>query len=212
MKKALVALNGERHIDLSVLEPWMPFECIIGADGGNNLLDLLGLSPDIILGDFDSSVKERLNSRFEDKEMRVYPTEKDFTDAELALKCAFEKGCDPVIVIGAFGGRIDHFLGNIGLLEKYPQLIFLDNYHQIELLVGETYKKIKKGYQFVSLIPFSKTVKGIDLEGFKYPLDDATIQRGESIGISNELVMDEGIVHIREGKVLLIQSNEVLVR
>lgn len=212
MKRALVALNGERQISRETLEKWMPFDCIIGADGGNALLECLALKPDIILGDFDSAVKEGLQARYSDKEMRVYPTEKDFTDAELALKCASEQACDEVLVIGAFGGRIDHFLGNIGLLEKYPHLIFIDNHHQIELMVGEAYKTLSQNYQYVSLIPFSSCVKGIDLQGFKYPLKQATINRGESIGISNELVSEEGTVHIVEGKVLLIQSNEVLIR
>lgn len=63
------------------------------------------------IGDFDS-LDEVPNPAPEE----VYPSEKDFTDGEIALRKMIEEGADDIEVYGAFGGREDHFIGNLHLL------------------------------------------------------------------------------------------------
>lgn len=52
--------------------------------------------------------------------------------------------------------------------------------------------------KYVSLIPATPALKGITLEGFKYPLDRADTAFGESLCVSNELAADEGKTGLRK--------------
>ena len=69
--------------------------------------------------------------------------------------------------------------------------------------------KIKgnKGKQeYISLIPYTEKVTGITLSGFKYPLENETLKIGISRGISNELLEEEGLIHIEEGILIVCVS------
>ena len=107
---------------------------IIAADGGQNRAREFGLQPDCVIGDFDSTT---LNEDF-DCLYITYPAEKDLTDTEAALTHALEKGCRNVILLGGMGGRLDHTMGNIGLLDKYynsfDHMEFIDGKNRMELL------------------------------------------------------------------------------
>jgi thiamine pyrophosphokinase len=113
-----------------------------------------------------------------------------------------------MIVIGAFGGRLDHLLGNIFLLERYPNIMLLGPFNRAKLLVGPTDREIVKRSGFLSLIPISDLAEGVTLKGFKYPLDDVVLRRGTTWGISNEIVSEQAHIFIRQGKVLAIISEE----
>jgi thiamine pyrophosphokinase len=64
------------------------------------------------------------------------------------------------------------------------------------------------GYTYVSLLPLTPEVSGITLEGFQYPLTDATLKLGQSLGVSNKLISSSGTVNIRSGLLLIIQSKD----
>ncbi|MNP55870.1 Thiamine pyrophosphokinase [compost metagenome] len=64
------------------------------------------------------------------------------------------------------------------------------------------------GYTYVSLLPLTVEVTGITLDGFVYPLDNATLKLGQSLGISNKLSSDIGRVTVKSGSLLIIQSKD----
>ena len=63
------------------------------------------------IGDFDS-----LDEAPSPPPEEVYPSEKNFTDGEIAVRKMISDGITEIDVYGAFGGREDHFLGNVQLL------------------------------------------------------------------------------------------------
>ena len=69
-------------------------------------------------------------------------------------------------------------------------------------------KKSKQHGKYVSLLPFSPKVEGITLKGFLYPLEKATICQGESIGISNELIEDEGEITLEKGILIVVEAKD----
>ena len=81
------------------------------ADAGYLLTKKLGLSPQKVLGDFDSVEKPKMDG------LLVYPSEKDQTDSELALELACQAGYRDIWMIAPFGGRLDHTVANLCLLE-----------------------------------------------------------------------------------------------
>jgi len=208
--RALVALNGKiTHIEkLKSILSEIAFDYVIGVDGGLKHLDSLGYSPDMMIGDFDSTNLEEHRLKWPDIQILKFNTEKDMTDAELAFSYMVDKGFSEIIVIGAFGGRLDHLLGNIFLLERYPNIMLLGAFNRAKLLVGPTDKEIIKRKGFLSLIPVSDVVEGVTLKGFKYPLDDVMLRRGSTWGISNEMISDHAHIFIRQGKVLAIIAEE----
>jgi len=208
--RALVALNGKiAHIEkLKSILSELSFDYIVGVDGGTHYLETLGYSPNVLIGDFDSTNLEAHKIKWPNVKVLKFNTEKDMTDAELAFSYIADKGFSEIIVIGAFGGRLDHLLGNIFLLERYPNIMLLGPFNRAKLLVGPTDREIVKRNGFLSLIPVSDIVEGVTLKGFKYPLDDVTLRRGSTWGISNEIVSECAHIFIRQGKVLAIIAEE----
>lgn len=180
---------------------------IIAADGGQNRAREFGLQPDCVIGDFDSTT---LNEDF-DCLYITYPAEKDLTDTEAALTHALEKGCRNVILLGGMGGRLDHTMGNIGLLDKYyssfDHMEFIDGKNRMELLKnsGRTLKRDAR-YKYFGLVSLNAGASGIDIRGAKYELTGASLERASTLGVSNEFSEDTVEIYVREGTLLIVRS------
>ena len=180
---------------------------IIAADGGQNRAREFGLQPDCVIGDFDSTT---LNEGF-DCIYITYPAEKDLTDTEAALTHALEKGCRNVILLGGMGGRLDHTMGNIGLLDKYynsfDHMEFIDGKNRMELLKdsGRTLKRDAR-YKYFGLVSLNAEASGIDIRGAKYELTGASLERASTLGVSNEFSEDTVDIYVREGTLLIVRS------
>lgn len=180
---------------------------IIAADGGQNRAREFGLQPDCVIGDFDSTT---LNEDF-DCLYITYPAEKDLTDTEAALTHALEKGCRNVILLGGMGGRLDHTMGNIGLLDKYynsfDHMEFIDGKNRMELLKdsGRTLKRDGR-YKYFGLVSLNAEASGIDIRGAKYELTGASLERASTLGVSNEFSEDTVDIYVREGTLLIVRS------
>lgn len=213
--KYLIVCGGEIDGDFAEkLIMSSGFEVIIAADSGMDFLYEHKITPDIIVGDFDS-VKNEALSYFKEKgmsDMRVLNPEKDDTDSECALQIALDHGADHIIIIGATGTRIDHVLGNISLLGKVmsegKRAELLDTHNRIRMIDNELEIEKNKQYgKYVSIIPVCKNNK-ITLEGFKYPLKDYTFEGFNTLGISNEIVDDIAKITVNEGQYIVIESKD----
>ena len=180
---------------------------IIAADGGQNRAREFGLQPDCVIGYFDSTT---LNEDF-DCLYITYPADKDLTDTEAALTHALEKGCRNVILLGGMGGRLDHTMGNIGLLDKYyssfDHMEFIDGKNKMELLKdsGRTLKRDAR-YKYFGLVSLNAEASGIDIRGAKYELTGASLERASTLGVSNEFSEDTVDIYVREGTLLIVRS------
>lgn len=191
------------------------WDCLIVADGGLHICKLLGLEPDFIIGDFDSVKKEILSYFRECMPERIhqFPVKKNETDTELAIQQAKAAGAESVYIIGATGGRSDHFLGNLSLLEYASSLgmkaYIVDEYNRIRLIDSDLKLEKKNQYgKYVSLIPFGEEVRGLTLKGFLYTVSDFTLELGNSRGISNQILEEEAFIHLDSGKLLVIEARD----
>lgn len=217
MKEYLIALGGPIY-GTPNLKKWVSeknFAEVIAADGGLRALKEIELQPGLMIGDFDS-VDPLLLEQYETKgiPMKRFPAKKDLTDAELALEVMKEMAepGDEIWFLGGLGGRLDHTLANVFLLEEaYKQGFYAHLFNGIDearFLQGpcECYYEKRPYQQYFSLVALSEKVTGITLKGFAYPLQDAKLRRGQTLGISNELVEAIGHVIIEDGKVFVIRS------
>lgn len=189
------------------------FETIIAVDKGLEALNKINVMPNYIIGDFDSVNKTTLN-QYENKNIEItyLKPEKDFTDTHMAIKLAIEKRAKHITIIGATGTRMDHTLANIHVLNEalqnnVPTEIINEN--NIIMLINRKAKLIKNtNYKYVSIIPLTTKITGVTLKGFKYNIENATINLGESIGVSNEQIEQEALIEIKEGIAILIYSKD----
>jgi thiamine pyrophosphokinase len=192
------------------------FDRIIAVDRGLNAVFKLELIPDSIVGDFDSADESILNefkSRPLDTTWEIHKPEKDETDTELAINTAIRLGCTKLIILGATGGRLDHFLGNLHLLyaslKKGVEAAIVDEKNWITVTDHERIFEADKIFgTYISFLPLSEEVKGITLTGFKYPLHKKDITIGTSLCISNELTGTIGKMEFNSGILICVESHD----
>ena len=191
------------------------YDRILAADSGMNALYAAAVTPDIIIGDFDSADKKILAFFQQNKEIDfcTLNPEKDDTDTEFAIRESIRRGADSITIIGGTGTRLDHVLGNISLLgiglEEGVRMELLDAHYRVSMIDHSVTLKKKEQYgNYLSLIPYNGNVTGVTLKGLKYPLHDYTMGGFNSLGISNEIVDDEASIELTSGQLLVIESRD----
>jgi len=191
----------------------IPFEInksdfIICADSGSNYAKRLGIAPDVVLGDFDSSVCPDKNGKFD---LLVLPTEKDDTDAMFAARYALKNGFKSIFMAGGLGGRLDHTLGAISVM-KYIN----SNGANCEISDGFTHvfqihahdKRIipyNPNIKYISVFPSDGHSSGVSIKGLKYPLNGYNLSSDFPIGVSNELIPNtDGEITAGDGDLTVI--------
>lgn len=189
-------------------------DVIIAADRGMDFLYQNGITPDIIVGDFDSTKTKALGYFVEKGQSEIHTLNpvKDDTDTEFAIRTAMERGARNIVMIGATGSRLDHVLGNISLLgvglKNDVSIEILDPNNRIRMIDRPvTLKKNKQYGKYISLIPVS-TDNEVSLTGFKYTLDHHVFDKYTSLGISNEITDDEAVIDIHKGTFIIVESRD----
>jgi thiamine pyrophosphokinase len=210
MGRAIIFANGEMLKTPGMLQDLQPGDVIIAADGGTYHCQALGMTPEVIIGDFDSLETDELAS-YEQQGVETirYPSHKDETDLELALQYAQKHGFREIYVIGALGSRWDMTLANIMLI-AHPNFSGIN----IHLLDGSQEFIILRGGQHatlhgqpgkpLSLIPLGGDCLGVSTQGLEYPLRDETLYFGAPRGVSNVFIADAAQVELKEGVLLCI--------
>ena len=157
---------------------------VIAADGGRLRAEQAGVPVHWYVGDGDSGgFAAGLPSE-------VLPVEKDVTDMEAAVHHALEQNRRTILMWGASGGRADHHLANLQLLEQIPNA---------------------PRYKYLGIIPLDAQLTGVSIEGVKYPLTCETVLRGSTRTVSNEILDGcDAEVTIGTGSALLVRSGPIL--
>lgn len=185
-----------------------------GIDRGALILVENGIEPVFSVGDFDSvNEEERLILK---DQLNIHPVkaEKDDTDLALGVQKAVEQGYSSITIYGATGGRLDHFMGVIQILQKpeylkrHISIQIIDVQNEITLLSqGEHQVKQNSTYPYISFIPLNDEVI-ISLEGFKYNLSREHLESGSTLTISNEVTTNVAKVNVEKGTVLQMRSTD----
>jgi thiamine pyrophosphokinase len=159
-------------------------DLVICADGGWLHAKRHGISADIIISDDDSG-----GEGFAGKRISL-PAEKDATDYEECLNYGLRMGAKRFYLLGAGGGRLDHFLANLNLLDKLDRHgadgLIIDRDNEIFLYKPGCVLEDDGGFRYFSVIPIDAELSGVTITGAKYPLSDVTVGRASSFTVSNE--------------------------
>ena len=171
-----------------------------------------GKIPEMIVGDLDS-IEKKVLEYYKSKNILIkkFPKDKDFTDFELILKeinkiSENKNFVEKIFVVGGLGKRIDMTLSNLFIMEKYKNLVFLQENEEIFYSEKPFVLKNKKEYEF-SIIPISEKVEKLTLKGFKFETDKIDVKRESSRLVSNVICGDEASVEFESGKMIISLKN-----
>ena len=205
IEKCVIFAGGDPVSKNTVDMEFLNGAFVISADKGYELADSLGMTSDLIIGDFDSakSVPQVGN-------IKKYPSEKDDTDLMLAVKSGLDKGCSKFIIYGATGGRLDHMIGNIQtlmyLVSNGAEGSIVSDSEIVQLLAVGSYCIPKREGFSLSLAAYSEKVEQLCISGAKYNVSDCCLTNGFPLGISNEIIEDFARINFKKGVLLVIQS------
>lgn len=210
--KAVIITGGEVPSKELLLNEVKDADLIIGADKGCEILYKYNIIPNYILGDFDSANINIINSmeKLGCKKIK-YKKEKDFTDTEIAVNLAIEKGSRRIVLLGATGTRYDHSLSNIGLmlkgLKKSIHIEIIDNNNRM-FLTDKNMKLEGCPGDIISFHAYCDLVRNLTIRGAKYELINYDLNLGDGITTSNEFINKNIELSFDNGIILVIYTKD----
>lgn len=208
-KMKCLILSAAEITDYSFLKEIIKKETlfVICADGGYRHAENLKIKPDLVIGDFDSYNGENIDCN---EIIRLTP-EKDDTDTFFAVKEAFKRSFNDIIIAGGIGSRLDHTFANIQTLlyikNNGGRGILVNENNKICVLKNETCEILKES-KYVSIFSLCPVSYGITLEGMKYPLSNYDLKNDSILGTSNEILKEKGKISVKNGCLLVIFSDD----
>ncbi|TAK62783.1 MAG: thiamine diphosphokinase [Bacteroidetes bacterium] len=200
--KALIIANGKLPPQRIVRALVREADYIVCADGGANHARRLAITPDIIVGDFDSITTA--TKRFY-KNVPHYPiADQNSTDLEKAIRFCIERKMGEANIIGAFGERLDHTTGSLGCFKKFRGEIvlrFIDKEAVVSLIVKKITMQTTIGEK-ISLIPLDRC-EGVTTKHLKYAVRNGVLELGVQEGTSNVALANSVTVSVKKGTLLL---------
>lgn len=185
-------------------------DMIIAADGGYNTLRRFGFTPDITIGDFDSSEPPK-----EGKIIRLNPI-KDITDTDRAVQYGREKGYRNFRIYGGMGGRESHTLANIqlmhGMAVRGERCMLIGDDETMTVLRNGEIEFSQQSRGFISVFSLDNESVGVCESGLKYTLDDYTLNNRFPLGVSNEFIDECAKISVKNGTILIVfESNSAWI-
>ena len=211
-RKTAFIYTGGTVFDEYVIEKPEKGDLVIAADAGYLTAKKMGVTPDILLGDFDTLGEENIPDGIEC--LRV-PAEKNDTDTQLAVQVAIERGVWEIVIIGGLSGRLDHTLSTLAILEDLWErkagriyATLTDGKNRVRFIRNSGTILPRSQYRFFSLIAADETVKGVSMEGGKYPLKNQTLKRRLQYAVSNEITGNVAFIAVKKGRMYIIESRD----
>ena len=183
---------------------------IIAADGGYAHVQALGLTPDAVLGDFDSL-------GYVPEGSAVFPVEKDDTDAMLAVRHGLELGYTRFLLYGGLDGpRLDHTVANLQTLQfiadRGGRGTLIGSGQMVTVIKNGTLTFPADCTGYISLFCMGADACGVTIRGLQYTLEDSVLQAGFPLGVSNHFIGQAASVTVKDGSLLVIydRHSEIL--
>ena len=183
-------------------------DCIIVADGGYDYISDLGVSPDVIVGDFDSVQNDFLAT---DATVQKHPVIKDDTDTMLAVKIGLDNGYTDFMIFGGIGGkRTDHTIANFQTLayiaENGGRGTLIGNGECFTLIRDDEITLEGEQDSFFSVFAYGGNAQGVSISGSHYDVDSAELTPFFPLGVSNKFKENTVRVSVKKGCLLIVYS------
>lgn len=215
-KKGIIISGGsiDDIFAMQMLNEIQP-DYVIGVDSGLSFLYRNQVTPTYIVGDFDS-VEPHIIAYYKSETsipIREFNPVKDATDTEIAVRLAVELGVEKLWLMGATGTRLDHVMSNIQILkialDHGMKAWIVDECNRISLWENEICIREEDSFgKYFSIFPFGDEVRGVSIEGAKYPLSHYRLSNTESRCVSNERKEQEVKITFPDGIIILMETRD----
>jgi thiamine pyrophosphokinase len=186
-------------------------DLVVAADGGARYALDAGVIPDLVVGDMDSLGEARTREVEErGAVLQRHPIRKDKMDGHLAVMAVRDRGATVVDLLCAAGGRFSALFAVPHILLASERMglraTMMADWGEAFVLEAGSRAVAGDSRDSVSVFPFTGPAIGVTLEGFGYPLENARLEIGDTLGFHNELVGKVGRVSVEEGALLVIHE------
>lgn len=198
------------------------FDLVVAVDRGYETCRTHDIAPDMVLGDFDS-----LGYIPGEGNVKVFPSIKDESDMELALRLVHARGYRDVFVYGALAQRLDHTLANLQVCSSFAShemhiagigtnfaFVALSagegNLAQISFDAFDPASLTGEYGPYISVFALAGRAEGVVEQGLKYSLDGAPLTGASSLGLSNEFIGEKACVSVRRGSIVVMFALDAL--
>ncbi len=206
--RAVIYTGGKVYTE-GVTERPEEGDLVIAADSGYRTACEMGVAVQVLVGDFDSLGEPQAPNGCE--LIRV-PAEKNSTDTHLAVEIALERGASEIVIVGGLEGRLDHTLSTVAiaefLSEKRVHAVLTNGKSRVRFIRNGGVILPRSEFRYFSLVAADPTVKGVTVEGGKYPLRNARLHRTFQYAVSNEIVGNCALVEVKKGGLWVIESRD----
>ena len=180
-----------------------PGDYVIAADAGYKYCLNEGVTPDLVVGDFDS-----LGAAPDFPNIVQMPVEKDDTDTLHAMRIGLERGYKRFEIYGGTGGaRADHTLSNLQcllfLVKNGARGTLYGNGVLYTVIHNESAEFSQEARGDFSVFCFDGQARGVYEEGFKYSLHNAVVTSDFPIGVSNSFTGKPAKISVADGTLIL---------
>ena len=189
-------------------------DMVIAVDAGFVHCLSVNISPDVIIGDFDSVDEDHLElikeiSRNEPDRVITLPCEKDDTDTLAAIRTGLERGYTDFRIYGAMGGeRVEHTIANmqclIYLKEHGAKGYILDDRSMVTVIKDETVTLSSGLEGYLSVFAVGGSAEGVTLKNLEYEIEDEEIRPEFPVGVSNAFIGKSAEITVKKGMLLVI--------
>ena len=176
---------------------------VIAADGGYTYLRNMGIEPDVLIGDFDS-----LDLIPEHRKLIRHSPIKDDTDMALAAAYAAKEGYSKFIIYGGLGGRLDHTIANLMLINSMAKAGLEAYLIGEDIIITAVFRErlifSEKCTGMFSAFCLGESCTGVTESGLKYTLEDEELSSGMTLGVSNEYIGQKSYVEVKENVLTVI--------
>ncbi|MBE5760647.1 MAG: thiamine diphosphokinase [Clostridiales bacterium] len=201
-KKCLIISGG----DFSPVLYAQDSDMIIACDKGYEYAKRCGITPTLVVGDFDSYEGE-LESGLN---IERFPSKKDDTDTMIAVRRAVEAGCDEIFIECALGGRFDHLFANLqaaSFAAKSGTKVYIGDENTKMIVFSGREAEIRRDENFsVSVFSLSDKSEGVYIKGLEYEVENAVLENTFPIGTSNEWRDEKAYISVKNGVLAVVMS------
>lgn len=205
--RCVIIGGGDFSIDILKENINVDSDYIICADSGYDYAVKADITPDLLIGDFDS-----IKAIPDNVKMITLPVEKDVTDTVAAFNEGVKQGFTSFVLFGGTGGRFEHTFANISLMASASKqnisFEIIDDNHVFRAITNSTVKIRRRENQQVSVFAYGDKAIGVTEKGFHYSLQNYTLDPFDgALGTSNDIIEDFGAISVEDGTLIIIETN-----
>lgn len=190
----------------ALAEPIGKDDYILAADGGLTHLQKLGITPNEILGDFDSLGYTPDNAT-------VFPVEKDDPDSMLAVRRGLALGYRRFVLYGSLDGpRLDHTVANFQTLQfladNGAQGYLVGSRQIVTVIKNSTLQFPETADGILSVFCMGEPAAGVTISGVHYMLEQGTLHSGLPLGVSNHFIGKPAAITVQSGSLLVMYDRK----